>query len=140
MPLVVIPLIGGHQADMVYGSKVRRVELEAARILEHERHRFIPPMQAPLASLHESVGARALAQYGVGQNRARGTLPAPSRASSKAPSKGRPAQLRARRLRESRSLARFPATALLLSRTSRATRSRTQSTLIFTRTDRKQNL
>jgi hypothetical protein len=36
MPLVVISLIGGYQADMVYGSEVLRVVLEAERILDLE--------------------------------------------------------------------------------------------------------
>ena len=53
VPLAVLPIVIGYQADMAYGSKLRRVVLEAEHILENERERFIPPKQAPFSHLYD---------------------------------------------------------------------------------------
>mmetsp|Transcript_10499 Transcript_10499/g.17117 ORF Transcript_10499/g.17117 Transcript_10499/m.17117 type:complete len:151 (+) Transcript_10499:1639-2091(+) len=54
IPLGVLPLMGAYQWDMAYGTKIERVAKEAEHVLEHERHRFIPPKQAPFSTLYET--------------------------------------------------------------------------------------
>lgn len=68
IPLCVLPIVGGYQADMAYGTKLRRVTLEAQHIMDAERYRFVPPKQAPFASVYEeeneALQATALAKTG----------------------------------------------------------------------------
>jgi hypothetical protein len=47
VPIVIGGVVLGNVADMAYGNKLQRVTKEAEYLMENERHRFVPPCQAP---------------------------------------------------------------------------------------------
>jgi hypothetical protein len=64
-PLVGVPIaIGGimlgNLADLAYGNKLQRVNLEAEYILEHEKSRFVPLKQAPFRQFYTDEESAAM--------------------------------------------------------------------------------
>jgi len=53
IPLIVLGIGGCYQADLAYGTKLRRVCKEAEFIMNEEKWRFIPPGQAPFAYVYD---------------------------------------------------------------------------------------
>merc|ERR1712216_923377 len=54
-PIAAAPIVMGgfmltNMYDVAYGNKMVRVRKEAENIIEHERHLFVPPQQAPFHS------------------------------------------------------------------------------------------
>ena len=49
--------------DMAYGNKLQRIVAEAESIMVNEKHRFVPPVQAPF---HGKYGACMLGGGGMG--------------------------------------------------------------------------
>jgi len=55
VPAIVGGLVLGNVADMAYGNKMARVLGEAEAIMEHERHRLVPPKQAPFRRVYDGT-------------------------------------------------------------------------------------
>jgi len=59
-PVVAVPIVMGGFAltnmfDMAYGNKLQRVVAEAESIMINEKHRFVPPSQAPFYGKYDEA-------------------------------------------------------------------------------------
>lgn len=60
VPIVIGGIVLGNMADMAYGNKLQRVNLEAEYILENEKARFVPMKQAPFRQFYTDEESAAM--------------------------------------------------------------------------------